>query len=212
MNRATVSVLAMHTTVCQSVCQHCIQVSSTAHTCTAVRFSLLNTYSLVLVLLFLSVACTNSTNINTKTLKYTSLPLSRAHAPNTFPGDALPLHTTLSCGVCVFVCEAEEERAVCTHVWLWVSSCLCLLVFNCKCVCLPVSILVFVYLQHLCVSTLLHKHLCTNIFSEGGNNLIVWVNPKWAELQKQSFSEHLQLENLTENEGTFTLKQFFHSS
>lgn len=48
-------------------------------------------------------------------------------------------------------------------------------------------------------------------FSEGGNNLIVWVNPKWAELQKQSFSEHLKLENLSDKEGTSS-QFFFHSS
>lgn len=53
-----------------------------------------------------------------------------------------------------------------------------------------------------CASTLLHslhKHSCKQ-FSEGGNNLIVWVNPKWEELQKQSSSEHLQLENMSHKE------------
>lgn len=104
------------------------------------------------------------------------------------------------------VCLCERKSSVCMNVQLWASTCLCLLV---------VAENYILYLQtrarpcqhppHVCLfKALVSEHTLTQIFvsahfSEGGNNLIVWVNPKSAALQKQSFSEHLQEENLSDN-------------
>lgn len=128
--------------------------------------------------------------------KYTNTPRCSSHALNMLSADTSPLRFISPGHPTSALTRVEPENivvCVCAHVATCLHPQFCC--WGLQMCLFPVSILLaFFCLQHLCASTLLHKHLCKIFFLSfcaGGNNFIVWVNPKWAEQQKQSFSDAL---------------------
>lgn len=161
-------------------------------------------HSLNLISLVSFPACMKSMNIN---IKYTQM-----HSLYILLSAASPLHLTSPGIISHYTVRARlggTERRACACMCdynilpVCVYSCwLRITFFNWKSVVtscrLHPGVCLFTVLvwKRTCTQSFVYKH-----FSEGGNNLIVSVNPMWAEQEKQSSSQHLQLE-------TFILKFF----
>lgn len=153
--------------------------------------------------------------INTYIHKY-------SHAPNRLFGEVSPLHFTspgqpfVWC-VCVFLCVwlGEREQCVRSFVSFYVyQRWLRITFFNCKCVSScqhPTCVCLFTALvsEH----TLTQIFVYTHFFLRAEIILLFQLIPS-GQSYRQSFSEYLQLENLSDKEGTSPsiLHSFIHSS
>lgn len=196
MNRAAVSPLAhTHThTMCrlQINIKHSTLVPSLLCVAHNRTFLLLFHFFCFFFCFFMPHAQKNETSRP----KYTNTPRCSSHALNMLSADTSPLRFISPGHPTSALTRVEPENivvCVCAHVATCLHPQFCC--WGLQMCLFPVSILLaFFCLQHLCASTLLHKHLCKIFFLSfcaGGNNFIVWVNPKWAEQQKQSFSDAL---------------------